>query len=75
MLGYPSHLLRLSNNSFLLTYTSRTNPYEVHARLSKDPGEVWSDAIVLASNSFSRDMGYPSSVQLATAHSGPFGMN
>ena len=63
ILGYPPHLIRLTNDRLLLVYGRRLPPYGERARVSGDEGEPWSDEIVLCSAP-NDDLGYPASAQL-----------
>ncbi len=63
--GLPSHLLRLNDGRLLMTYSYRRPPRGNHARLSEDHGRTWSEPIVLSDDGVG-DLGYPSTVQLAT---------
>jgi Neuraminidase (sialidase) len=63
--GLPSHLLRLKDDALLMTYGHRRGPFGVQARLSRDHGRTWSDALMLTGDGTSGDLGYPSTVQLA----------
>ena len=62
--GLPSHLLRLVDGRLLMTYGHRRKPLGCQARLSEDEGRSWSEAIILAGDGVSSDLGYPSTVQL-----------
>ncbi|MCA9230826.1 MAG: exo-alpha-sialidase [Planctomycetales bacterium] len=62
--GYPSHLLRLHDGTLLMTYGWREEPYGVRGKYSQNHGTSWSDEFLIASDSASWDLGYPSSVQL-----------
>ena len=61
--GYPSHLLRLSDDRLLMTYSHRRAPRGNQARISEDHGRSWSEPIILSEDG-SGDLGYPSTVQL-----------
>jgi len=63
--GYPPHLTQLHNGWVLVAYGCRKEPYGERACISKDEGATWQyqDEINLC-NAESRDLGYPSSVQL-----------
>ena len=63
-MGYPSHLLRISNNKILMTYASRTPPYRIYSRISTDCGENWGNEIAIYDQKGSTDFGYPSTVTL-----------
>lgn len=62
--GYPSHLLRLGDGRILMTYGHRREPYGVQARVSRDGGASWGEAVILLGEGAPRDLGYPSTVQL-----------
>lgn len=66
ILGYPPHIIQLKNNWLLVVYGRRIKPYGERACISKDEGETWDvrNEITLC-NADSRDLGYPSSVQLS----------
>jgi hypothetical protein len=60
----PAHLLHLASGGILLTHGVRNRGnYGVHARLSDDKGETWSQPVRIAEAPQS-DCGYPSSVEL-----------
>lgn len=63
--GYPPHLIQLKNDWLLVVYGYRREPFSERACISKDEGKTWeiTNEINL-SNAASRDLGYPSSVQL-----------
>lgn len=66
--GHPAHLLRLADGRLLCSYGYRRPPYGVRACLSHDGGgRSWDVAreVILRDNGASRDVGYPSSAQLA----------
>ena len=67
MWGHPAHLLLLADGRLLCTYGYRQPPYGVRACLSHDQGATWDIAreVVLRDDGESRDLGYPSSAQLA----------
>jgi sialidase-1 len=63
--GYPPHLMQLKNGWLLVVYGCRKVPYGERACISKDEGKTWdTDNEINLSNAASRDLGYPSSVQL-----------
>ena len=66
MWGYPSHLLSLRDGRILCSYGYRRPPYGVRACLSYDNGETWDlkNEIILRSDGFHGDLGYPGSVEL-----------
>ena len=61
--GLPSHLLRLKNDSLLMTYGYRRKPFGNQARISRDEGQTWSDSITLSAKESPSDLGYPSTVE------------
>lgn len=63
--GLPSHLLRLHDGRLLMSYGHRRSPFGNQARVSDDSGKSWSEAIVLSGDGVGRDLGYPSTVQIA----------
>jgi sialidase-1 len=63
--GLPSHLLKLHDGRLLMTYGHRRAPWGNQARVSADHGRTWSAPIILNGEGAARDLGYPSTVQLA----------
>ena len=73
IVGFPSHLLRLSDGSLLMTYSRRAvkgedfSPAErsvgIFARFSENNGADWGDEIQICKSNCS-DMGYPSTAEL-----------
>jgi hypothetical protein len=63
--GLPSHLLRMGGGRLLMTYGYRREPFGNQARLSEDHGRTWSPPLTISSDGASRDLGYPSTVELA----------
>lgn len=63
--GYPSHLLRLSDDRLLMSYGHRRDPIGNLARVSDDGGRTWSEPVTISDDATSTDLGYPSTVQLA----------
>ena len=61
--GTPPSLIRLRDGRLCLTYASRTQPYPILARLSKDEGKSWGEPKVLRADAVAWDMGYLRSVQ------------
>ena len=45
-----------------LTYGVRTKPYGIRARLSRDQGKTWGDAITLRDDGGAADLGYVRSI-------------
>jgi sialidase-1 len=64
--GLPSHLLRLRDGRLLMTYGYRRAPFGNQARVSADHGKTWSEAIVISADGAGGDLGYPSTVELAS---------
>lgn len=62
--GYPSHLLKLRDGTLLMSYGHRRAPIGNQARLSRDNGNTWSEAIIVSGDGASGDLGYPSTVEL-----------
>lgn len=63
--GYPPHLKQLNNGWLLVVYGCRRAPFGERACISKDEGKTWDIANEInLCNAVSRDLGYPSSVQL-----------
>ena len=62
--GYPSHLLRLSDDRLLMSYGHRRDPVGNQARTSEDHGRSWSRAMIISGDATSTDLGYPSTVEL-----------
>jgi sialidase-1 len=67
MWGHPAHLLVLADGRLLCSYGYRRPPFGVRACVSRDQGLTWDieHEIVLRDDGGSRDVGYPSSAQLA----------
>jgi hypothetical protein len=67
MWGHPAHLLVLADGRLLCSYGYRREPFGVRACVSEDQGATWKieQESVLRDDGGSRDLGYPSSVQLA----------
>jgi hypothetical protein len=62
--GLPSHLLKLRDGRLLMTYGHRREPLGNQARLSEDEGRTWSEPAIISGDGTSRDLGYPSTVEL-----------
>lgn len=67
MWGHPAHLATLVDGRLVCTYGYRREPYGVRACLSEDGGRTWEvdREIVLRDDAASRDVGYPSTVELS----------
>lgn len=66
MWGHPAHVMSLADGRLLCTYGYRRPPFGVRACLSEDNGRTWDigHEIILRDDGTSRDVGYPTSVQL-----------
>lgn len=63
--GAPAHLMLHSSGVLICMYTWREAPYEIRAIVSEDEGVTWSEPITVCdTNSITRDIGYPMSVEL-----------
>jgi len=60
--GLPSHLLRLPDNTLLMSYGYRRDPRNIFVRLSNDCGINWSDPYSLSETT--GDFGYPTTAVL-----------
>jgi len=67
MWGHPAHVLTLGDGRLVCSYGYRRPPYGVRACVSRDGGRTWDmdHEIVLRDDGGSRDVGYPSTAQLA----------
>lgn len=65
LIGLPAHLRRLRDGRLLTTYGYRVPPYGNRASVSDDSGRTWSEPMVLDEHPEGRDLGYPSTVELA----------
>ena len=65
--GHPPHMVHLSSGKILCVYGYRRIPFGVRACLSHDDGESWDiqNELILRADGIDRDVGYPTSVQLA----------
>jgi sialidase-1 len=63
--GYPSHLIRLRDDTLLMTYSWRQPPFGIRGKFSRDHGRTWSKEFLLTDDAAGWDLGYPSSVELA----------
>lgn len=62
--GNPPHLIRLRGGRLCLTYASRSAPYPILAKLSKDQGRTWSERpVTIRADAAAWDMGYVRSAQ------------
>ena len=62
--GSPPHLLRHSSGALVCVYGRRTLPYGEMCMISWDEGKTWKQDYALHIDAPSRDLGYPSSVEL-----------
>jgi hypothetical protein len=60
--GNPPSLLKLPDGRLCLTYGVRAKPYVIRARLSRDHGQTWGDAITLRDDAVASDLGYVRSI-------------
>ncbi len=60
--GNPPSLLRLPDARLCLTYGVRAKPYGIRARISRDQGKTWGDAITLRDDGAATDLGYVRSI-------------
>ncbi len=65
LVGLPAHLLRLRDGRLLTTYGYRILPSGNRASLSEDGGRTWGAPMILDEKPVARDLGYPSTVELA----------
>ena len=65
LVGLPAHLLLLRDGRLLSTYGYRHPPFGNRAAVSADGGRTWSAPMVLDEKPVDRDLGYPSTVELA----------
>ena len=63
--GSPPHLLVHSSGALVCVYGYRQEPYGERAMISRDGGESWDYDYILRDDGPDRDLGYPSSVELA----------
>ena len=61
--GNPPSLVLLRDGRLAITYGTRTAPFGIRARLSKDQGRTWSEEIVLRDDAAAWDNGYTRSAQ------------
>jgi hypothetical protein len=61
--GNPPAMLRLQDGRVCLTWGSRSPPFGIRARLSRDGGETWGEVIHLRDDGGCPDLGYPRTVQ------------
>jgi hypothetical protein len=60
--GNPPSLLKLPDGRLCLTYGVRARPYGIRARMSRDQGKTWGDAINLRDDGAATDLGYVRSI-------------
>lgn len=63
MSGNPASLIQLQDGRLCMTYANRHAPFSIHARLSEDEGNTWSDPIVVREGAGNWDIGYPRTMQ------------
>lgn len=62
--GAPAHILHHSSGVLICTAGYRKGPYGIKVLFSRDEGETWEDECFLIDDCPTRDVGYPSSVEL-----------
>ncbi|MFH1744452.1 MAG: sialidase family protein [bacterium] len=62
-IGNPPSMIQLKDGRICLTYGYRAEPFGIHALLSRDNGNTWSQPIHLRDDGASRDIGYPRTIQ------------
>ena len=68
VVGAPPHFLELSSGAILMTYSYRLGERGVRGCLSYDGGETWTEELIVISDNvspYNKDLGYPSTVELA----------
>jgi sialidase-1 len=67
MWGHPAHVLALTDGCLVCAYGYRRPPYGIRACFSDDGGRTWDieREVVLRDDGASRDLGYPSTAELA----------
>lgn len=69
MVGYPAHIISLSDGRVMAVFGHRQGPYGIHAAISTDEGASWSDPVVLVhdlvDSASGLNLGYPSVVEFA----------
>ena len=63
--GSPPHLLVHSSGALVCVYGYRQEPFGERVMISRDGGESWDYDYILRDDGPDRDLGYPSSVELA----------
>ena len=63
--GAPPHLMTHSSGALICSYGRREAPYGQRAMVSYDNGKTWSAEYVLDTCDHSKDLGYPSTVELS----------
>ena len=63
--GSPPHLLVHSSGALICSYSYRQEPYGERIMISRDEGDSWDYDYILRDDGPDRDLGYPSSVELA----------
>ena len=49
--GYPSHLVRLKDDTLLMTYSFRKEPCSIRGKTSEDNGQTWSEEFRITEDS------------------------
>ena len=63
--GSPPHMLVHSSGVLICAYSYRQEPYGERVMISRDRGDSWDHDYILRDDGPDRDLGYPSSVELA----------
>ncbi|MGE4232551.1 MAG: sialidase family protein [Bacteriovoracia bacterium] len=65
--GQPGHLLKIDEQTVLLTYGYRKKPYGIRACISFDRGHTWSleNEIILRDDGYLWDLGYPMTIKMS----------
>ncbi len=61
--GNPPSMIKLNDGRLCLTYGYRAEPFSIQAKLSRDNGDTWGEAIMLREDGAGRDIGYTRTIQ------------
>ena len=62
MNGNPPSMAQLPDGRLCVTWGFRSEPFGIHAKISRDQGRTWSDEILLRQDGRSWDLGYTRTV-------------
>lgn len=62
-IGLPPHMYIRHNSEVVMTYSRRTKPFGIRARISCDNGYTWGEEMVLREDGVDWDLGYPSTTE------------